>query len=316
MQLYVTLWSVLKWIGSHVSEARKLRIYERFGPTSIVFLLGAWAGLQVCGFGLIWWGLGGLSTHHSLSTSLYYSGIVYFTVGFGEIVPEGLVPRVGAIAEALTGVLSVALLIGFVPAMYDAFSRREEKLITLDDGSENHIRAANLLIARCPDGVARDAEEWFAGWESWIAEIIETHRCYAMLMLLRSQRPGQNWIAALRLITETAVLQEACVDGRSRSGYWVIRRAASLLNSLTEDMHYKPEPCEMSEEAVEEFRLGYLKLQRHGFDLHPYEESLQHARDLHHLYDPQLNFLVEVLDVPSGFWGDQVGHNLASTSDD
>ena len=42
-----------------------------FAPLSVLLLLTAWVVQQIVGFGLIWWGLGGISGASSLADAVY-----------------------------------------------------------------------------------------------------------------------------------------------------------------------------------------------------------------------------------------------------
>ena len=105
--LYQATWRFVRRLGTRVDEVRREHLYALYAPVSVILMLMAWVAMQVIGFGLIWWGLGGIEGAGSLWDSLYYSGVVYFTLGFGEIVPTDVVPRAGALVEAFSGVLSV-----------------------------------------------------------------------------------------------------------------------------------------------------------------------------------------------------------------
>ena len=53
-------------------------------------LLVFWVTMQVVGWGLVWWGYRtGIHTIDSLLESIYYAGVGFFTVGFGDVVPVG-----------------------------------------------------------------------------------------------------------------------------------------------------------------------------------------------------------------------------------
>ena len=52
-----------------------------------VGLLLMWTAMQVAGFGLVWWARGGMNGIDSYLDALYYSGVVFFTLGFGEVLP-------------------------------------------------------------------------------------------------------------------------------------------------------------------------------------------------------------------------------------
>jgi len=112
------------------SSARE-RMLSAFGPLLVIELLFMWCALQITGFAMIWWSLGDIGTVGNFGEAWYYSGIVFFTVGFGEIVPTEVVPRAGAVLEAFFGVITVALVIGYLPTLYSAYSDRERQLLSL-----------------------------------------------------------------------------------------------------------------------------------------------------------------------------------------
>ena len=232
--LYRRSWAVVSFFGSRIGdENRRERFFSVYAPISVLVMLVSWVVQQIVGFALIWWGIGGISGVDSLLDSIYFSGVVYFTVGFGEVVPVEQIPRFGALIEAFSGVLTTALVIGYLPALYSAYSEREQKLLTLDDGSEDRITPTNLVISRAPDGDPRELDTFFAEWEAWMAQVLETHTTFPMLVLFRSQHPGQSWITALGLVTDAALHAELTQGGQGRSAYWALRRSARLLQVLT-----------------------------------------------------------------------------------
>ncbi len=129
----------------------KERLLSVFGSLVIIELLLVWAILQVFGFGLIWWGLGDIPTITGLADAWYFSGVVFFTVGFGEIVPTEVIPRAGSILEAFFGVVTIALVVGYLPSLYAAYSDRERTLMMLDAGSTERITPTALIKAWAPD---------------------------------------------------------------------------------------------------------------------------------------------------------------------
>ena len=171
--------------GSRVRE----RLLATFAPLLLLELLVMWATLQLVGFGLLWWSVDGLPELGGIPDALYYSGVVFFTVGFGEIVPEAAIPRIGAIAEAFVGVVTIALVIGYLPSLYSAYSERERALMTLDDGSGDRITPTNLVMAWSPDADPKKLEQRFIEWEGWAARILETHSTLPLLQFFRSHDP-------------------------------------------------------------------------------------------------------------------------------
>src|SRR5438132_5105991 len=98
-----------------------------FGPLSLFALVVVWAAGLITGFGLLHWSLatpiagadGGLGTH------LYFSGTTFFTLGYGDLVPTGAAGRILSVAEAGLGFGFLAVVVSYLPVLYQAFSRRE-----------------------------------------------------------------------------------------------------------------------------------------------------------------------------------------------
>ena len=323
--LYVRTWTVVRRVGHMFgTEARRERLYAWFAPMSVILMLLAWVTQQVVGFGLIWWGLGGVEGAGDLLDSIYYSGVVYFTLGFGEIVPTDQVPRFGALIEAGSGVLTTALVIGYLPALYSAYSIREQRLLTLDDGTEGRITPTNLVIARSPGADPREMDAFFAEWEAWVAQVMETHTTFPMLMLFRSQHPGQHWITALGVVTDAALHMEMCEGSEGRAPYWMMRRSIRLLQQLTAGADLSEYRARFDEAYADpvQFRALREAMAARGFPVKPIDEALRSSRELRRHYDAALEFMIDSLEAPRGFWGHAIGHrshalgDLAAPDDD
>ncbi|MEM8924636.1 MAG: ion channel [Actinomycetota bacterium] len=302
-------------------EAWREGLLATFAPVSVLLLLMAWVTQQVIGFGLIWWGAGGVDGAESLFDAVYYSGVVYFTLGFGEVVPATTVPRIGALIEALSGVLTTALVIGYLPSLYSAYSERERMLMTLDDGTEHRITPTNLLLSRAPTGDTDDLIRFFEGWEEWVAGVMETHTTFPMLRLFRSKHPGQNWVTALGVLCDAALQCQIIVGTKDRAPYWLLRRAIVLFDELTSDADLSGYRARLDAiyadpdgEAL--FHGLYETLEAEGFELVDPATARAETLALRRLYDAQLEYLIDALLCPRGFWGHKVGHHMSSMTDD
>ncbi len=311
--LYSSTWRIVRSVGKLLSEDRRESLYATYAPVSVLALLVAWVVQQVLGFGLIWWGIGGVSGSESLVDSVYFSGVVYFTLGFGEIVPTTTIPRFGALIEAFSGVLTTALVIGYLPALYSAYSEREQKLMTLDDGSEERMTPTNLVLSRCHDGDPRAMDSFFESWELWVAQVLETHATFPMLTLFRSQHRGQSWITALGLVTDAALHLELTQGCSGRPPYWMLRRSVRLMQMLTKDVdlsEYRARLDEGYENDDGLFEQLYASLEAQGLPMQPYEIAQSRSRELRTKYDAELEYLIDLLEAPRGFWGHEIGHAI------
>lgn len=310
-------WWPSRWIGRSLfvmvrAAARRLPETSRlregalaaFGPVLLIVLLFAWCLLQVTGFGLIWWGLGDIPTIDGLADAWYFSGVVFFTVGFGEIVPVESVPRAGAIFEAFFGVITVALVIGYLPSLYAAYSDRERALMRLDAGDNERITPTALIKAWSPDADPKKIDAEFEHWHSWASSILETHSTLPLLGLFRSHHRQQNWVTALGLLSDAAVQAQIINGATDGHAYWFLRRAEAIFGEMTRgvDLSDYVVPPAPPGEVSEVFRELYDDLTAHGFDLRPFDDAVDYVRSTRSAFAPAMEYLIDDLLCPRGFW--------------
>jgi hypothetical protein len=214
---YRTSYLVWRSLGGLIrSSARRDSFFGYMGPLSLLALLVFWAVLFVMGFGLVLWGLAlPLSTSdHSaeLLTYFYLSGTTFFTLGLGDIAPQSGIERLLVVSEAALGFIFLALMISYVPVIYQAFSRRELRISLLDARAGSPSTAVELLRRNCAGKQVDELRMLLHEWEEWCADILETHLSYPILAFYRSQHEQQSWVGALTVILDTCALMLTCID--------------------------------------------------------------------------------------------------------
>jgi Ion channel len=216
-------WVVLAELASN----KKVReqIYSIYGPLSLLLLLLLWALLLICGFAMFYFSMRSpfgdvmmgksASVWAQLGTDLYVSGTTLFTLGLGDVVPHSLFARAVIIFESGVGLGFVALVIGYLPVLYQAFSRREVSVALLDSRAGSPPNAAELLRRHAFEGGQEAMTDLLAEWERWAAEILESHISYPILCYYRSQHDNQSWLSALVSILDTCSLLISVVEGAS-----------------------------------------------------------------------------------------------------
>lgn len=296
------------------SRTRELAL-AGFGPGLLFVLLVLWIVLQIFGFALIWTGLGGVAGIDGLGEASYFSAVVYFTVGFGEIVPDAAGTRAGTMVEAGMGVVTIALVVGYLPSLYAAYSEREQKLMLIDDGTGGRITPTALVLAWSPEADTARLNARMADWEEWVARIQETHATLPLLPLFRSHDRRQNWITALGLLCDVAVHAQLIVgcSGRTES-YWFLRRAIALFDDLTEGadlsdyQQFVREPGSDADDGLLDDI--YVQLSGHGYELLSMEEGRERARRLRNRFAPQMEFMIDTRACPRGFWSPELGPEI------
>jgi len=145
-----------------------------FGPLSLILLLAFWALGLVVSFGLLHWGLGtqlaGPTGLTGLGEDLYMSGTTFFTLGIGDVTPRTALARALTVLESGLGFAFLALVIGYLPLISQAYSRREVNISILDGRAGSPPTAALLLRRHCVEGsdelraLLREWERWSAGF--------------------------------------------------------------------------------------------------------------------------------------------------------
>jgi len=224
------------------------QIYSVYGPLSLLLLLLLWALLLICGFGLFYFSMrspfGDMMMLHTGSawaqfgTDLYVSGTTLFTLGLGDVVPHSRLARAVIIFESGVGLGFVALVIGYLPVLYQAFSRREVSVALLDSRAGSPPNAAELLRRHAFEGGQEALSALLAEWERWAAEILESHISYPILCYYRSQHDNQSWLSALVSILDTCALLISVIEGTpSRQAQLTFVMARHALIDLGQVFH-------------------------------------------------------------------------------
>jgi len=133
-----------------------------FGPLSILALFSMWVVTLIAGFALLHWSLGTPlltpANESGLSPLLYFSGITFFTIGYGDVVPLNGLGRFLAVVEGGVGFGFLAVVIGYMPVLYQAFSRREATISLFDARAGSPPSASQCLCcAWLPTTIAAQA---------------------------------------------------------------------------------------------------------------------------------------------------------------
>ena len=197
--------------------ARRESILSYLGPLSLLALFGFWAVLFVFGFALLLWGLAlplnAPDKVTSFTTYLYLSGTTFFTLGLGDITPLPGVARLLVVSEVALGFIFLALVISYVPVIYQAFSRRELRISLLDSRAGSPAMAAELLRRNHAGKNVEELRLLLRDWEVWCADILESHLSYPILAYYRSQHDQQSWVEALTVILDTSALILTGIEG-------------------------------------------------------------------------------------------------------
>jgi hypothetical protein len=217
---YLLTWRPYAAIARRLTDdARREAFLSFYGPSSLLLLVGLWAMILILGFATLQWAGGSVSNaagrERAFATDLYFSGTTFFTLGLGDVVPDSGIARLLSVAEAGVGFAFLALLIGYVPVVYQMFARREANVALLDQRAGSPPSAAELARRNVDRGDPTDLIALLRDWEVWVGDLLETHLSYPTLAYFRSQHENQSWVAALAAILDVSAYVLACGSTRA-----------------------------------------------------------------------------------------------------
>jgi hypothetical protein len=304
---YVNTWNVWRALADRLPGARQRATFlSVFGPLSLLSLFALWATGLIVGFGLL---------HHAFAPesvtvldALYFSGVTFTTLGYGDISPTGSIARLLAVLEAGTGFGFLAMVIGYLPALYQAFSRRETLICLLDARAGSPPAAGRLLLRLPPAGADGTVlTRFLEDAERWSAELLESHLSFPVLSYYRSQHDNQSWVATLTCALDTSSLLLTVVEGVNRQqARLTFAMARHALVDLSLVLRRSPQPP--AADRLPQARMKELctALQAAGATVRLDEPACAALAELRRLYEPfaaalALHFRLTLPDV----WPDQ-----------
>jgi Ion channel len=271
-----------------------------FGPLSLLTLFVLWALGLILGFALLHWALSTALNMPGIETGfgayLYYSGVTFFTLGYGDVVPITPAGRALAVAEAGMGFGFMAVIIGYLPVLYQAFSTREMTISLLDARAGSPPSAAEFLRRVAGTGQCSTVEPFLVEWERWAAQLLESHLSFPVLSFYRSQHDNQSWLAALTAVLDICTLLLAAVkDGplyQAQLTFAMARHAAVDLALVFQVPPLPPEPDRLPAEQWHQLR---KQLVVGGLPLRDEPVVTAKLEELRGLYEPFVNALAHRL---------------------
>jgi Ion channel len=306
--LYRSTWIPWSAIAGTISnKKRKEKFLSFYGPLSLLMLLAVWAIGLVFAMAIVQWSIGSnagaFNTPAGLFQDLYFSGTTFFTLGLGDVTPINHAARIATVAEAGLGLGLFALVIGYFPALYQAFSRREASISMLDARAGTPPTAGELL-RRHREGQGMDAlEQLLRDWERWSADLLESHLSYPVLCFFRSQHDNQSWLASLTTVLDTCSLVMVGIDGmpkwQAQLTFKMARHAIVDIAQIFNASPLKNDGARLSDEELARLR---AMLSSSGVALRQESGDDETLAELRAMYEPYIAVLSNYLMMPLPGW--------------
>ena len=305
---YIATWRPWSFVARRLHHPRKRETMLSFyGPLSLIFLLVVWAAVLLLGFALIYHAVGSPFSDplrpSTFFTDLYVSGTTLFTLGLGDVTPHSPLARGFLILESGLGFGFLAVVMGYFPVLYAAFSRREVSISLLDARAGSPPTAGELMRRHSYEGAEQALSILLTEWERWSAELLESHISYPLLCYFRSQHTNQSWLSALTAILDTSALLITGVRGHeARQAQLTFAMARHALVDLSQIFGLRPIHNAPDRLPAEQYQKLYDHLCQSGVSLCRDGQSFERLKQMRSLYEGYAQSFSQYLSMPLPPW--------------
>lgn len=230
-------WRPLRRFARRLPDRTADTILGLYGPLSLVLNLALWMLGLVVGYAALQWAGGSqLAAGGAVSFGhdLYFSAATLVSSGTAGLAAQTGFARAIQVIDAGSGLLTLAIVIGYLPALFQAYSKREATVSQLDARAGSPPTAGRLVTRAARHGGWSSVNAYLGEWEPWTAELMESHLSYPVLASFRSQHVNQSWLAAMCAVLDSSALTVAAAPtgtvDRARYTFAIARHAVADLS--------------------------------------------------------------------------------------
>ena len=258
--------TVFRFRSRHATYEERDKIMAMFAPVALVTMPIALLSALLVGYMFLFWAL----EPQPFEVIFKLSGSSLLTLGYASV--DTIPHKILEFSEAMIGLVMVALLIAYLPTIYAGFARREAQVALWEAWADSPPTAYQMISRAHRTGELEQLREVWLNWQSWFAELEESHTSLASLAFFRSPKPDRSWITAAGSALDSAALVLSTVDvpwePRAafciRTGYLSLRHIASFFGIAYDA---DPQPDGVISINRDEFEAVYSRLQADGVPL-------------------------------------------------
>ncbi len=258
--------------GPSAGYERRDRVMAMYAPVGLLGLLATWVALVTAGYTGMFWGLGG----RTIRSAFLISGSSVFTLGIER--PPDLPGSALAFTEAAVGLVMLAMLITYLPSIYQAFSRREAAVTALEIRAGSPPSAVEMIERYWILERSEKLTDVWLQWEQWFVDVEETHTSFPALVFFRSPQPDHSWVTAAGAVLDAGSLIVSTVDVPRdvqaefciRAGYLALRRIADFFGIPHDPNPKRGDPVSIGRDEYDQV---LARLEKAGVPIRPDREE-------------------------------------------
>ena len=304
--ILVAGWRVWRFVARRLPARSGDTMLGFYGPLLLLFAIALLATALIFGFALLQWAAGSHVAHGgggSFDDDLFFSAGGFLSASM-QLSPSTGLARGLFLGEAACGFGVLFVAIGYLPAIYQASSRREVAVAQLAPRAGTPPAAGALIVRSGRRGGWPDLDAYLAEWEDWAAELMETHLSYPALAYFRSQHVGQNWLAALTTVIDACAFAIAAAPDETdvESAEITLSIGRHALADVSLVLRAKPGRFDPPRLGSEDFAALWQLAAESGLDLRAKKEVEARLSELRCGYEPLVAGLSRALELKPPSW--------------
>ena len=182
------------------------RIMAFFPPLALFLMPMILLVLILLGYMLLFWAL----APRPFPELFFLSGSSLLTLGYASV--NTTASKLLEFSEAMIGLVLIAMLNAYLPTMYSAFSRRETAVVLWEARAGSPPTVAEMVSRSYRTGELERLRDVWLFWQTWFAELEESHTSLSPLVFFRSPQAQRSWITAAGNVMDSAAFILSAVD--------------------------------------------------------------------------------------------------------
>ncbi len=200
----------------------------------------------------------------TIGDALRESGSSVFTLGFVSTATP--IPTALDVLAGATGMIFVALTIGYLPSLYTEVRHRETLVKELEVWTGKPSWGPEILARFTLVGALDRLPRLFVAWDGWCARVADSHMKSPVLTLFRGPRARNHFIVALLAVADAAALDMAARPSVDHTeARMLLRQACSCLRDIAYPMRRVDTDTTGTFLTREEFDRGWDRLAEVGY---------------------------------------------------
>jgi hypothetical protein len=217
-----TVWRLVRGVAFRRSRLGRHRLLNHIGPLLLPGIVATLVALLILGYALVYWphlpadfNVQEKAQSSRAIEALYFSGITFTTLGYGDIAPRSTSMRLLALSEALTGFGFISLAVTYLVSLTAALERKRAVALSFYHQARQGADVAGLLINHFVSGRFVGVESIFAGAARDLQGLLESHIEHPLIHYFHPTHVHKSLPRMLFLVLEACAVTRACLDDQA-----------------------------------------------------------------------------------------------------